>query len=46
MRFTRTPSVVTRPGPTFGQDAQELLLDVLGFTAEEMADLYAAGALE
>lgn len=46
MRFSATPSVVTRPGPTFGQDNEHVLRDLLGLSDDEIVEYIAEGALE
>jgi len=46
MRFSDTPARVSRPGPTFGQDNERVLRDILGLSDDEIVDLVAAGALE
>lgn len=47
-RFTlsRTPPVMWRAGPSFGEDTGEILAEVLGYDADRIADLAAAGILE
>lgn len=44
--MSRTPAVFTRGGPTFGEDTYEVLTEVLGYDADQIADLAAAEALE
>ena len=44
--LSRTPAQFTRAGPTFGQDVEPVLRDLLGYTDERIGDLAAAGALE
>lgn len=46
MRFSRTPARITRAGPTFGQDNERVLRDILGMNDEEIAELVANGVLE
>jgi crotonobetainyl-CoA:carnitine CoA-transferase CaiB-like acyl-CoA transferase len=46
MLFSRTPAQVTRPGPTFGQDNDHVLREILGLDDEQIVELIAAGALE
>lgn len=46
MIFSGTPANVTRPGPTFGQDNEHILKDLLGCSDEEFIEYLAAGALE
>ncbi len=43
--MSRTPSEVKRPAPILGQDTDEVLTGVLGYTGEELEKLRAAGAL-
>jgi benzylsuccinate CoA-transferase BbsF subunit len=43
-RLSRTPGV-TRPAPTYGQHAAEVLHDFLGYDDDRIAELAAAGAL-
>lgn len=45
MRLSRTPGRVNGPGPGYGQHAFEVLADLLGYDAERIADIAAAGAL-
>lgn len=45
MVFSDTPAAVTRPGPTFGQDNDYVLREVLGLSEEEIVEFVAAGAL-
>jgi crotonobetainyl-CoA:carnitine CoA-transferase CaiB-like acyl-CoA transferase len=45
-RLSRTPAQLVRAGPTFGQDVEHVLRDLLGYTDERIGDLAAAGALE
>jgi crotonobetainyl-CoA:carnitine CoA-transferase CaiB-like acyl-CoA transferase len=44
--LSRTPGSVTRPGPTFGQDNDYVLREILGMDDDAIGDLIAAGALE
>ncbi|MFN0089346.1 MAG: CaiB/BaiF CoA transferase family protein, partial [Acidimicrobiales bacterium] len=46
LHLHRTPARVERPGPTFGQDAWEILSELLGYDDERIAELAAAEALE
>lgn len=46
MIFSRTPARVTRPGPNFGQDNDQVLREILGLSDDEVVELIAAGALE
>jgi crotonobetainyl-CoA:carnitine CoA-transferase CaiB-like acyl-CoA transferase len=41
-----TPARVERPGPTFGQDNEYVLKEILGMDDEAIVELIAAGALE
>lgn len=45
-QLSHTPSVITRPGPTYGQDRDAILSGLLGYSVSEIAALEAAGALE
>ncbi|GIU88103.1 MAG: hypothetical protein KatS3mg009_2618 [Acidimicrobiia bacterium] len=45
-RLSGAPSSYDRAGPTLGQDNDWVLRDLLGYTAEEVDALVAAGALE
>ena len=45
-RLSATPPVVTRGGPTMGQDNDYVLRNILGLGDEEIVELIAAGALE
>jgi crotonobetainyl-CoA:carnitine CoA-transferase CaiB-like acyl-CoA transferase len=45
MLFSRTPAVVTWPGPEIGQHNDHVLRELLGMSAEEVAELVADGAL-
>jgi crotonobetainyl-CoA:carnitine CoA-transferase CaiB-like acyl-CoA transferase len=42
-RLSRTPAAVVRPAPVLGEHTTEILADVLGLTAEEIAELDATG---
>jgi crotonobetainyl-CoA:carnitine CoA-transferase CaiB-like acyl-CoA transferase len=44
--LSRTPAVSWRAGPTFGEDTFEILSGTLGYDADRIADLAAAGLLE
>ncbi len=44
--LSRTPARVERPAPTFGQHNQHILEQILGYNAERIAALAAAGALQ
>lgn len=46
MRFSDTPARVTRPGPTFGQDNETVLRDILGLSEDEVVELITSGALQ
>ena len=41
-----TPAQIRRAGPTFGQDNEYLLREILGLSDDEVVELIAAGALE
>jgi benzylsuccinate CoA-transferase BbsF subunit len=45
-RLSATPAQVTRPGPTFGQDNEYVLREVLGLDDEAVTELVISGALE
>ena len=45
-RLSRTPAVVERAGPTFGQDVEQVLSDFLGYDVDRIAELAAAEVLE
>ncbi len=45
-RLSRTPARVERSGPTFGRDNFYVLETILGYDAERIAELAAAGVLE
>lgn len=44
--LSRTPATVTGPAPTYGEDTQAILSDVLGYDDDRITALVAAGALE
>ena len=44
--LSRTPARVTRAGPTLGQDNDFVLLELLGYSGEQVARLRASGALQ
>ena len=44
--LSRTPAVMWRAGPTFGEDTSEILSDTLGYDADRIAELAVAGILE
>ncbi len=46
MRFTRTPAVVTWPGPGIGEHNDHVLREILGMSDEEITELVRDGALE
>ena len=46
LRLSATPACVTRPGPMYGEDNQQVLRDLLGYKDSEIAALTAAGVLE
>ncbi|MEP7216650.1 MAG: CoA transferase [Anaerolineaceae bacterium] len=46
MVFSETPAQVVRPGPTFGQDNDFVLRELLGLDDEEITALLVAGALD
>ena len=46
MVFSETPAAVTRPGPTFGQDNDFVLRELLGLDDEAITALLIAGALD
>ena len=46
VKLSRTPAVVERGGPTYGQDNEYVLRELLGLSEDEVIDLVAAGALE
>jgi benzylsuccinate CoA-transferase BbsF subunit len=41
----RTPSVVKKPAPLLGQDTDDVMINVLGYSDEELAKLHENGAL-
>jgi crotonobetainyl-CoA:carnitine CoA-transferase CaiB-like acyl-CoA transferase len=41
----RTPSVVKKPAPLLGQDTDDVMINVLGYSDEELAKLHESGAL-
>jgi crotonobetainyl-CoA:carnitine CoA-transferase CaiB-like acyl-CoA transferase len=45
-RLSRTPARIERAGPTFGQDNEYVLKELLGYSDERLAGLVAAGILE
>ena len=45
-KLSRTPARTERSGPTLGQDNQYVLETLLGYGAERIAELVAAGVLE
>lgn len=45
-RLSRTPARVERGGPTLGEHSWEVLSDILGYDADQIADLAAAELLE
>ena len=44
--FSRTPPTAYRAAPTLGQDAFDILTDLLGYDVDRVADLAAAELLE
>jgi benzylsuccinate CoA-transferase BbsF subunit len=44
--LSETPPVITRAGPTYGQDNDYILRGVLGLSDDEIVEYVAAGALE
>jgi benzylsuccinate CoA-transferase BbsF subunit len=44
--LSRTPAVMRRAGPTFGEDVMDILAETLGYDEDRIADLAAAGILE
>jgi crotonobetainyl-CoA:carnitine CoA-transferase CaiB-like acyl-CoA transferase len=44
-RLSRTPAVVTRAGPTIGQDTEDLLREILGYDDARIEALRSDGAL-
>jgi benzylsuccinate CoA-transferase BbsF subunit len=45
-RLSRTPGLPRRAGPTWGEHNEEVLMGLLGYDADRVADLVLAGALE
>jgi crotonobetainyl-CoA:carnitine CoA-transferase CaiB-like acyl-CoA transferase len=45
MRFSHARAQITRPGPTFGQDNDFVLREILGMGDEEIVELVTSGAL-
>ena len=45
-RLSRTPAKIERSGPTFGQHNFHVLESILGYDADRIAELAAAGVLE
>jgi benzylsuccinate CoA-transferase BbsF subunit len=45
-RLSRTPALVDRAGPTFGEDVEYVLGELLGYDIDRIAELAAAEALE
>jgi len=45
-RLSRTPAAVTRGGPTLGQHTFDVLVGILGYDDDRLADLAVAGVLE
>ena len=46
MAFSATPATVARPGPTFGQENEYVVKELLGIGDEEFVELLTSGALE
>jgi crotonobetainyl-CoA:carnitine CoA-transferase CaiB-like acyl-CoA transferase len=46
MRFSETPAVISRPGPTLGQDNDYVLRELLGMDDDGVTALIVAGALD
>jgi benzylsuccinate CoA-transferase BbsF subunit len=44
-KLSKTPGGPTRPAPLLGEHTADVCLRVLGYTEDELADLYAEGAL-
>jgi crotonobetainyl-CoA:carnitine CoA-transferase CaiB-like acyl-CoA transferase len=44
--LSRTPAEFERGGPTYGQDTEHVLYDLLGYTEDEVIELAVLGALE
>ena len=45
-RLSRTPGVPRRAGPTWGEHNEEVLMGLLGYDSDRLAELALAGALE
>jgi crotonobetainyl-CoA:carnitine CoA-transferase CaiB-like acyl-CoA transferase len=45
-RLSRTPARTKRGGPTFGEHNFEVLTELLGYDADRVAELAAAGVLQ
>ena len=45
-RLSRTPGGPRRAGPTWGEHNEEVLMGLLGYDADRLAELAIAGALE
>jgi crotonobetainyl-CoA:carnitine CoA-transferase CaiB-like acyl-CoA transferase len=45
-RLSRTPAMVERAGPTFGEDVDYVLGDLLGYDVDRIAELAMAEVLE
>jgi len=45
VRLSETPGAVRTPAPTLGEHTDEVLRQLLGLPAEEIADLRASGAI-
>ncbi|MBI5947260.1 MAG: CoA transferase [Chloroflexi bacterium] len=45
-KLSRTPARIERPGPTYGQDASHVLMDILGYSSDQVAEIAAAGVLQ
>jgi crotonobetainyl-CoA:carnitine CoA-transferase CaiB-like acyl-CoA transferase len=46
MAFSATPAHITRPGPVFGQDNEDILKNLLGYSEDEFIEMLTSGALE
>jgi crotonobetainyl-CoA:carnitine CoA-transferase CaiB-like acyl-CoA transferase len=46
VRLSRTPAVVTRPGPTLGEHNDIILRELLELSDDEITELAISGALE
>jgi crotonobetainyl-CoA:carnitine CoA-transferase CaiB-like acyl-CoA transferase len=44
-RFSRTPPVFRKAGPTLGEDNEYVLREILRFSDDEISDIYAEGAI-